>query len=86
MSTLENTISMLEVLPETDLLEIQSLARKLFLRHKSEVTDEAVGSFLKPMSKEDIYRSLEVSREQIAAGKCSSAKEVFDGLEQRYKF
>lgn len=86
MSTLENTVSMMKTLPETDLLKIQSLTKKLCKRRESEAADEAVGKFLKPMSAEDIYRSLEVSRKQAAAGECSSAEEVFNELERRYKF
>lgn len=61
MGTHENTISMLEVLPETDLLE-----------------------FLKPMSREDFMKDIEIAEQEVASGKYRSAEEVFDGLERRY--
>jgi len=86
MSTLQNTISMLEVLPEADLLKIQDFTKKLFKRRELEAANEAVGKFLPPKSREDIYRDLEQSRKQIEMGQCRSAEEVFNGLEQRYGF
>ena len=43
MTTLENTISMMEKLPETDLIEIQNLIKKLFRQHESESTDAEIG-------------------------------------------
>lgn len=89
MTTLENTISMMESLPETDLLEIQKLAVKLFQRHRrSEMTDEeadeAVGKFLKPKSREDIYRELEISRQQAAEGKCMEMGQAIVGIRKKY--
>lgn len=86
MSTLQNTISMIEVLPEADLLKIQDFAKKLSKRRELEPADEAVSKFLPPKSREDIYRDLEQSRKQIEMGQCRSAEEVFNGLEQRYGF
>ena len=86
MTTLEDTISMLKTLPETDLLEIQDFTKKLSMRHELEAVDEAVGRFLPPKSREDIYRDLEKSRKQIEAGEYSDAEEVFNELEQRYGF
>ena len=86
MSTLQNTISMIEVLPEADLLKIQDFTKKLSKHRELEAADEAVGKFLPPKSREDIYRDLEQSRKQIEMGQCCSAEEVFNGLEQRYGF
>ena len=43
MTTLENTISMMEKLPEADLVEIQDLIKKLFKQHEYETADKAVG-------------------------------------------
>lgn len=86
MSTLQNTISMMQTLPEDDLLKIQDFTKKLSKRHELEAADEAVGKFLEPKSAEDIYRDLENSRKQAEAGEYSSAKEVFNELEQRYGF
>lgn len=36
MSTLQNTISMMETLPETDLIKIQKFTKKLSQRHELE--------------------------------------------------
>lgn len=84
MTTLENTISMMEKLPETDLIEIQDLIQKLFRQHESESTDAAVGQVLKRMSKADFMEDARAAEKDIAAGRYKSADEVFDGLEQRY--
>ena len=84
MSTLENTVSMMKTLPETDLLEIQSFTRKLFQRRESKKADEAVRKFLKPMSREDIMKNIEIAEQEIADGKYRSADNVFNGLEHRY--
>lgn len=86
MSTLQNTISMMKTLPEADLLKIQDFTKKLSKRHELESADEAVGRFLPPKSREDIYRDLEKSRKQAEAGEYRNAEEVFDELEQRYGF
>lgn len=89
MMTLENTISMMRLLPETDLLEIQELTVKLFQRHRgSEMTDEeadeAAGKFLKPKLGEDIYRELEISRQHAAEGKYREAGEFLGELRTEY--
>ena len=86
MSTLQNTISMIEVLPEADLLKIQDFAKKLSKRRESESMDEAVAKFLGPKSPEDFMKDIETAEKQYAAGKYSSAEEVFNELEQRYGF
>ncbi len=86
MNTLQNTISIMKTLPEADLVKIHDFTKKLSKRHELEAVDETVGRFLPPKSREDIYRDLEISRKQIEMGQCSSAEEVFNGLEQRYGF
>ena len=65
-STLQNTISMMQTLPEADLIKIQNFTKKLSKRRELETADEAVGKFLPPKSREDIYRDLETSRQQAA--------------------
>ena len=84
MSTLENTVSMMKALPETDLLEIQNLTQNLFQRRESEAIDRAVGKFLKPMSREDFMRDIDTAEQEIVDGKYRSADEVFNGLERKY--
>ena len=43
MTTLENTISMMKLLPETDLLQIQRFTVKLFRRRSGMTDAEADG-------------------------------------------
>lgn len=80
MSTLENTISMMEVLPEKDLLEIQSLVQKIFQRHEGRTADEEGGKFLKPMSEEDFLKDVEHAEYEIENGKCRRANEVWSEI------
>lgn len=86
MSTLEKTISMMEILPEADLLKIQDLIYKLFQQRECEMTDDAVGKILKPLSREDFLCDVEVAEKEIDNGEYRGAQEVFNGLEQRYGF
>ncbi len=77
MSTLDNTISMIEVLPETDLIKIQDLAKKLFQQQKDDCPFPL-------KSREDIYRDLEISRKQTAAGEYQKAGEFLAELREEY--
>ncbi len=86
MSTLEKTISMLETLPDADLIKIQDLIQKLFQQRGAESTDEPVGRVLKPMLKKDFLHDVKTAETEIANGMYRKAEEVFDGLEQRYDF
>ncbi len=86
MSTLQNTISMMKNLPEADLIKIQDFTKKLSKGRELEAADEAVAKFLKPMSPEDFMRDIETAEKQYAAGEYSNAEEVFNELEQRYRF
>ncbi len=80
MNTLENTISMMKTLPETDLVKIQDFTRKLSRRHELEAADGAVGKFLKPMSREDFMRDIEVADKQFAAGEYQEIGEAVDEI------
>lgn len=84
MTTLESTISMIKVLPEADLVKVQDFTKKLCRIREDEAADEAVGRFLKPMSREDIYRNLEISRQQIAEGKCQEMGEALAEIREKY--
>ncbi len=76
MSTLQNTISMIEVLPEADLLKIQDFAKKLFQRNTK--------CPFPPKSEEEIYRDLEISRQQAAEGKCQEMGEALEEIRAKY--
>ncbi len=84
MSTIENTVAMMKTLPEVDLVKIQDFTKKLFQRRECEAIDEAVGRFLKPKSAEDIYRELEISRQQAAEGKCQEMGEALAEIRRKY--
>ncbi len=78
MSTLEKTISMIENLPEADLLKIQDFIKKFFGQHECET--------LNLMSKEDFLQDIKTAEKEIADGCYKGAQKVFDELEQRYGF
>ncbi len=80
MNTLENTVSMMKALPETDLVKIQDFIRKLSRHHELEVADEAVGKFLKPMSLEDFMRDIEAADKQFAAREYQELEEAVDEI------
>lgn len=84
MSTLQNTISMMKTLPEADLIKIQNFAKKLSQHRELEIADEAVGRFLPPKSREDIYKDLENSKQQAAEGKYQEAGEFLAELRAEY--
>lgn len=86
MTTLENTISMMENLPETDLVKIQDFIRGLFRQHESDPVDITVGKALRRMSKRDFIEDVKAGESDIADGRYTEASEVFDGLEKRYGF
>lgn len=77
MTTLENTISILEVLPEADLIKIQDFAQKLFHQHKTACP-------FSPLSGEDILKSARKSEQQIANGEYKDAGEFLTELRQEY--
>ena len=77
MSILENTISMMKVLPEADLLEIQNFTKKLFrLRN--------VNSCFQPKRKKKILDDLATSRKQIAEGKSKEMGQAIEGIRKKY--
>ena len=84
MSTLQNIISMMQTLPEADLIKIQNCTKKLSKHRELETTDEATGRFLPPKSREDIYRDLEVSRQQATEGNCQEMGEALAEIRAKY--
>ena len=77
MSTLESTISILEVLPEADLLEVQQFAKKLFMLRRDKYQ-------FPPKSREEIYKDLEISRQQAAEGKCQEMGQALAEIREKY--
>lgn len=77
MDILENTISMLEVLPETDLLEIQKFTMKLFQQRRADCPFPL-------LSKEDILQDLKISEKQFANEEYQEAGEFLSELRNEY--
>jgi len=77
MTMLENTISMIKVMPEADLAEIQNFARKLLQRRDA-------GCPFPLKSREDIYKDLEVYRQQAAEGQCQDMGQALSEIRAKY--
>lgn len=77
MSTFENTVSMMEALPESDLIEIENFTRKLYMLRNTE-------SPFGPLKGEEILNDLQVSREQISQGKCKEMGQAIEGIRKKY--
>jgi len=77
MTMLENTISMIKVMPEADLAEVQNFARKLLQRRDA-------GCPFPLKSREDIYKDLEVSRQQAAEGQCQDMGQALSEIRAKY--
>lgn len=73
MTTIENTVAMMETLPETDLLKIQTYTLELFKQKRTDCPFPL-------KSREDIYRDLEISRQQAAAGEYQEMGEAIDEI------
>lgn len=77
MTTLKNTISMIKILPEADLAEVQNFARKLLQRREA-------GCPFPLKSREDIYKDLEVSQQQIRNGEYQESGEFITEVRKEY--
>lgn len=77
MNTIENTVLMMEALPEADLIEIQNFTKKLYMLRNSE-------SPFRPLTGEEILADLQISREQIAQGKCKEMGQAITEIRRKY--
>lgn len=77
MTMLESTISMIKFMPEADLAEIQKLARKLLRQRDMECPFPL-------KSREDIYKDLEASRQQIQNGEYQEAGKFIAEVRKEY--
>lgn len=77
MTTLENTISMIRILPEADLAEIQNFAKKLIQKREANCPFAL-------KSREDIHKDLEIAHQQIASGEYQDANEFIAGVRKEY--
>ncbi len=51
---------------------------------EADEADEAAGRFLKPVSREDIMRDIEIAEAQFASGEYQNAREFLAGLRKEY--
>jgi EAL domain-containing protein (putative c-di-GMP-specific phosphodiesterase class I) len=77
MSTIEATISMMEVLPEDDLVQIRNFTTMLYEKRKE-------NNLFVPLTEEKLMNDLETSRAQIEQGKCQNMKTVLEQLGAKY--
>ena len=80
MTVLENTISMIKVMPEADLLKIQKFTKELSKQRELEAADEAVGRFLKSMAEEDFLQDMKTSEAQFARGEYQEMGEAINEI------
>lgn len=77
MNTFENTVSMMEALPEADLIEIQNFTKKLYMLRAAE-------SPFRSVTGEEILNDLQISREQVAQGRCKEMGQAIEGIRKKY--
>jgi EAL domain-containing protein (putative c-di-GMP-specific phosphodiesterase class I) len=77
MSTIEATISMMEVLPEDDLVQIRNFTTTLYEKRK-------VNNLFVPLTEEKLMDDLKTSREQIEQGKSLNMKTALEQLGAKY--
>lgn len=75
MSTLESTISMLRIMPESEVQVIFDITRNLFEKHPSPFA---------PVSKESVLRDIDLSAEQFSRGEAREAQNVISELRSKY--
>ena len=75
MSTLESTISMLRILPESDVQVIFDITRTMFEKHSSPFA---------PVSKEVVLRDIDLSTEQFSRNEAREAQNVILELRSKY--
>ena len=77
MSTLEATVSMLQSLPEAELLTIHDLTRRLYIKQNKDVD-------LKVMTEEEIFDKLDKSRKYADEGRVLDADVAISKLRVKY--
>lgn len=75
MNTLESTISMLETLSDKELQAIHDITFVIYSRNPIP---------LKPISKKQLLKDLELSRKQIEKGQYKDAKTAIDEIGAKY--
>ena len=77
MSTLEATVSMLQSLPESELLTIYDLTRRLYIKKGKDME-------LKAMTEEEMLDKLDASRKHADEGRVMDADVAISKLRVKY--
>lgn len=77
MSTLEATVSMLKSLPESELLTIYDLTRRLYIKQNKDIE-------LKVMTEEEMIDKLDTSRKHAEEGRVMDADVAISKLRIKY--
>lgn len=77
MNAFESTVSMMEVLPESDLIKIQNFTQKLYMHRNAD-------SPFEPLNEEDILNDLRISREQTAQGQRKEMGQAIEEIRHKY--
>lgn len=75
MTLRESTKSMLDNMPDSDVKVIHDLTKTLFEKNASP---------LRPVSKSQVLKDLEISRNQIKNGEYKDFNEALDEIEKKY--
>ena len=79
MSSIDATVSMLEVMPEEARLKVLEFTKSLF-------TAKRPANPFVPLTTEQILRDLEISRQQAAQGQTYDMGEALEELRRRHGF
>lgn len=77
MNAFESTVSMMEALPESDLIKIQNFTQKLYMYRNA-------GSPFEPLKEEEILNDLRISREQTAQGQSKEMGQAIEEIRNKY--
>ncbi len=77
MNAFESTVSMMEALPESDLIKIQNFTQQLYMHRNTD-------SPFEPLKEEEILNDLRISREQTARGQRKEMGQAIEEIRHKY--
>ncbi len=83
MGTYDATVSMLQKLPEADLLKVKEYISRLFMIASGKGESVETDPF-RPLSEDEIYEQLALSRQHVDEGKVMPAKQVASNVKAKY--
>ena len=83
MSTYDATVSMLQELPESDLLKVKAYISSLFISSNSQ-GESVIDSPFTPLSEDEIYDQLAHARMHAKEGKVKPAKQTSANVRAKY--